>query len=237
MSRCYLCLHETKFPDALLCTNCFCHLQNYQWTSCARCGDFSCAGCQQLSDFTKITSAYAYQDALAHILTLAKADNNLNVQKLFSELFFIPIKNSLRTMLLEEKYDFIMLAPLRKERVFHGSWHPNVFYEEVLSYLYTHELQAEVKAEILYPHFSTKKKKQAFVPSSTREIQKNTDLSLILTIPRENCHSRESGNPGKILLLDDVLTSGKTSLLCQSLCQTQLGGCRWDLFTIFRTPR
>ncbi|MES2614041.1 MAG: phosphoribosyltransferase [Bdellovibrionota bacterium] len=236
-SRCYLCLQETKYKDALLCTNCYCKIQDYQFLACARCGNLSCSGCDELIEFTKVTSLYLYKDTLAHILILAKEDNNINAQKLFTELFFVPVKNSILKLMQSKNYAFIVLSPLRKDRIFHGAWHPNVFYDEVLNYIYEYELPEIQKPQILYPHYSHKKKKQSLIPVAKREKQqKDTNFELIypkiIQLPQY-----EKEEEKKVLLLDDVLTSGETSLLCKRLSQYQISPAVWDLFTIFRAPR
>lgn len=231
-SRCYLCLQKTKYNDALLCTNCYCLLQNYQWLTCARCGNRNCAGCNALSDFSKVTSLYSYKDTLAHILILAKEDNNISAQKVFNELFFVPVKNHLLKILSQENYHFIIIAPLRKDRIFHGAWHPNIFYDEVLQYIYRHELTECIKPQILFPHYSSKKKKQSLLPIERRKT-KNLNLELIYN----NVEFKEESD-SKVLLLDDVLTTGESSLLCKSLSSKIFPLAKeWDLFTILRAPQ
>ena len=231
--RCYLCTQKTKYQDALLCTNCFCHFQSYQWLSCARCGYITCLGCENLSAFNKVTSAYTYKDVLANILILSKEDNNLNAQKVFNELFFIPVKNSLLKMILNENYDFIVVSPLRKERIFHGTWHPNIFYDEILQYIYLHELPENCRPQILYPYYAHKKKKQSLIPIDRREKLEKIGIELIYSnfIPDTLNENR------KILLLDDVLTTGETSILCKTLSSQKISNAIWDLFTILRAPQ
>lgn len=232
-SRCYICLGETKYQDALLCTNCFCQIQDEQWLSCARCGSLSCAGCDKLAEFTKVTSAYFYKNTIANILILSKEDNNKNAQKVFEELFFVPIKNILFEMIVRECYSYIMVSPLRKDRVFYGAWHPNLFYDEVLQYLYLNELKTHNKPQILYPYFTHNKKKQSLIPSKKRE--KNEKQNIQLNLSFENLN--EADEKRKILLLDDVLTTGKTAQTCKKLCDTYFLDFDWHLFTILRAPQ
>lgn len=231
-SRCYLCLGKTKFNDALVCTVCFCRVQDYQWLSCSRCGDSNCSGCSELIEFNSVTCLYSYKDILANILVMSKENNSIWAQKVFHELFFVAAKNTIVNAILLNNYTHIIVSPLRKDRIFYGAWHTNIFYDEVLQYIFTHNMTQEKKPQILFPHYSKYKKKQSLIPFYKRYEQRKMNLELIF-------HEKISvvKEPSKILLLDDVLTTGETSMLCKSLCADKFSNATWDLFTLLRAPK
>ena len=233
-SRCYLCLQKTKFKDSLLCMNCYCQLQDYRWISCARCGDSYCSGCHALSSFVGVHSLYMYKNTMADILVMSKENKNKSMQNVFNELFFVPFKNQLLEMIMKEKFDYIILSPLRRERIFSSSWHPNLFFDEVLDYLFKNELLTKQKPEILTPLYDKKKKKQSWIPTLKRaELNKNKDKQKLIFHNQSEIKLSENKN---ILFIDDVLTTGKTALLCQSLCEKYFLNCSWSLVTLFRAP-
>lgn len=136
---------------------------------------------------------------------------NLNFQLLFEELFFEPIKGQCLEIFARYKYDLVILAPYKIERMFAGFWHPNILFEKVLTSLQN----SGYKFTIISTHYTSKK---------NLDVNWKNDLDT-------------SRSPKKILLCDDVLTTGKSSLIAYDAFQNRIECATWHLFTIFRAPQ
>lgn len=232
-SRCYLCLAKTNQIN--LCLNCFCLAQESRLSSCPRCGEKGCVGCNHLSLFQNVFSLYSYDKIFSYVLDLAKNKSNVNVQELFFHLFFVSLKKFLIRILNEKKYDYIILSPLRRERVFLGSWHPNLFYESVFKKIREDGL-VKHQIKLIIPHFILNKKKQAILSTQKRfQIEQHVKKNQIY-IPKLTLYD-ETINNQSVLLLDDVLTTGKTAILCKEMCESSFQNCSWDLLSLFRTSQ
>lgn len=234
-SSCYFCLSSIKEDLSILCETCFCTAQQYRIEFCARCGIKNCVECNNLSVFSNVESLYSYNKLFSYVLDLAKNKYNTNVQKLFFDLYFIVVKRFFVRKLNEKKYSHIILSPLRKERIFFSSWHVNLFYEEVFSYIIQNNLVG-YDFNLLSPHFVYKKKKQGLMSFEKRlsvhsNVKKNKIYISYLSMYNETINNQN------ILLLDDVLTTGKTAVFSKELCAPYFNNCSWDLFSLFRTPQ
>lgn len=247
-SKCYLCLSTIKHYDSILCTDCFCKIQQYKWALCARCGISNCSGCTCLGAFENIFSLYSYHDVLANVLDLAKNKQNLNSQKLFFDIFFVSAKRFLVQKLNEKRYDYVLLSPLRKERVFSSSWHTNIFFEKVLFFISENKLIL-YELNVISPHFLSKKKQQSILPIEKRIQNHQNFKRMKIHIPNTNLYNQnqhaidslsqcaDSSQKQNILLLDDVLTTGKTALLLKEVCEPFFKACSWDFLSLLRTPQ
>jgi predicted amidophosphoribosyltransferase len=197
---------------------------------CARCGNLSCSGCEAISEFSQVKSLYLYQDLFANILIHSKENDNINTQKVFEELFFIPLKNSIINFISKEGIDCIVISPLRKERILKSSWHPNLFFEKVILHLMEKEFKEKQELHIFYPHYTKPKRKQSLIPSNIRKEKTVIETELLYL----NKFVYENKN---ILLLDDVLTSGESAILCRQLSAEKFPHAKWNLLTILRAPQ
>jgi phosphoribosylpyrophosphate synthetase len=166
---------------------------------------------------------------------LAKNKYNTNVQKLFFDLYFVAMKRFFVKELNEKKYSHVILSPLRKERIFFSSWHVNLFYEEVFSYIIQNNL-VDHDFNLISPHFLYKKKKQGLMSFEKRVSAHSNVKKNEIYISYLNMYDGNINNQN-ILLLDDVLTTGKTALLAKEICDPYFNNCSWDLFSLFRTPQ
>jgi predicted amidophosphoribosyltransferase len=230
--RCYLCLKRTTHKSSILCNSCFCFTQNYQCIACAHCGFSNCAGCKSLNDFDNVTSCYNYQNPLAQIFSLAKDENNKNMQMLFNELFFVPVKNKISSIIKNDNYSHIILSPLRKERILKSSWHTNIFFESVLDYIFTNEIK-EKKPLILYPYYTKNKIKQSLLSNYERHI--NSDKINIKFNENLNIKSELCEKYNQVLFIDDVLTTGQTAIQSKRQIEKIIPNKNWNLFSIFRS--
>lgn len=234
-SRCYLCLAKINQNHINLCLDCFCLAQESRLSSCSRCGKKSCVGCNHLSLFQNVFSLYSYDKIFSYVLDLAKNKSNANVQELFFHLFFVSLKKFLIRILNEKKYDYIILSPLRRERVFLGSWHPNLFYESVFKKIMEDDCVHQ-HIKLISPHFIFNKKKQAILSAQKRfQIEPHVKKNQIY-IPKLTLYD-ETINNQSVLLMDDVLTTGKTAILSKEMCESSFQNCSWDLLSLFRTSQ
>lgn len=235
LHRCYLCLDQIEQSNVNVCLNCFCLAQESKLSICSRCGKIDCAGCNDLPMFRNVFSLYSYHKMFSCVLDLSKNKSNVNAQEVFFHLFFVSVRKSLIKILNEKRYDYVILSPLRKERIFSGSWHPNFFYKSVFQYMIENKC-IDDHIKLISPHFILNKKKQAILSSKERlKIQSHVKKNQIY-IPKLTLYD-ETINNQSVLLLDDVLTTGKTAILSKEMCQSSFQNCSWDLLSLFRTSQ
>jgi len=211
LNSCFLCLRAKEYKERMVCSTCYSSFENYKFYSCPRCSKFSCSGCYALKEFESIYCLYTYNTVFSKIIVNAKDKFNINFQKLFEELFYIPIKEFLLEILLHKSYDAIILSPYRKTRIYHGYWHPNIFFEKIFAKI-SREIQFTKFPNIYSTHY--KNKQEVYWKYTTTKSKKQT-----------------------LLVCDDVLTSGKSSLRCNTALSKYFIDSQWDLFTIFRSPQ
>lgn len=206
-------------------------MQELRWTDCPRCGVKQCEGCSELSQFERVEAAYTYRDPLAEILIQAKDKLNISAQKLFFDVFFIPIKQILVPLIHQKRYTHVIFSPLRKERILFSSWHSHFLYEELFNSILKQKLLFS-PPKILMPSFTHKRPKQATIPTERRQrpIKQSSPLFFHNQKPELTPDSR-------VLLLDDVLTTGQTALFCKESCDEMFTPCSWDFFALLRAPR
>lgn len=212
INPCFICLKQKQNPDLMLCSECVAQFDKYKFYSCPRCSYFDCTGCSKLNEFRTIFCLYTYNNQFSKIIVNAKDKFNLNYKTIFYEIFYEPVKKLFLDIFTHHKYDYILLAPYKKERIFYGLWHPNLLFEKILNEI---KIQSELNFEIISPHFQNVRKTEIFI---------------------SNNFTQKISHP-KILLCDDVLTTGKTAILTQKAGQEIFKNVTWDLLTIFRAPQ
>lgn len=210
---CFFCLKTKENQNHMLCQRCVILFAEYKFYCCPRCSKFDCSGCTNLSEFNSIFAIYSYNSIISKIIAGAKDKFNMHFQEIFEEIFFLPVKHELAQILSHKDYHLIILSPYRKSRMFHGFWHPNLFFEKIFL-----ELKKDFHFEILTPHY--------------RNYKSNT-----VCFPRNFLNKSSFEN---ILLCDDVLTTGTSALKSFHAINKNFETSHiknWDLFTIFRSPQ
>lgn len=174
---------------------------------------------------------------MPEILVLAKDKNDYNARLLFYEMFFEITKNYITGILREREYDYIVLPTLRKERVLNSYWHPADFFESVFKLLLTESTNKNHNFKILKPILLKKSLKQALIPSNKRLhfLDNFKYQKIFLDINQINKMDRNIDS--RILILDDVLTSGETASNIKKLLEIYLQSTNWDLLTLFRSEQ
>jgi predicted amidophosphoribosyltransferase len=223
---CHCCIEKSHF----ICQKCSSYFLSYRYEQCARCGQEDCSlMCENLIEFTNVWSLFKYQKELADILTLSKDNDNINAQRLLKEILGKPVSTFLLEKIQEHQYTDIVFSPLRRERIFYGPWHSHLFLDNILKFL---KNNYNFTFCLHHPHFLNTRKRQARLEKSERfpaEIQ----LEKIFFVNQDIL--LETTQKKRILLLDDVLTTGNTAQSTYYFLQEHTAFECFDLFTIFRS--
>lgn len=235
--RCYLCKFKINDHYFFLCKRCHFRLSKLNWIFCARCGTEDCYGCEKLKEFENVFSIMSYSSGIPEILVLAKDNNDYNAQLLFYNMFFILTKNYFKELLNKNDYDYIVFPALRRERVLNSNWHPLVFFEEILQSVKMEAILPQNNFTILRPLLLKKSIRQALVPSKMRS--EKPVYFKEQKIFFQNSEQMEDGfkKAKRILLVDDVLTSGETSINIKKLLEEKIKCEKWELLTLFRSQQ
>ena len=232
--RCYLCFNLSKYCHNLLCEKCYHKISKLHWINCVRCGHENCYGCERLIEFDKVFSILPYSSGIPEILVLAKDQNSYNAQLLFYEMFFLRTKNYLKKIIIRENYNCIVLPTLRRERILTSHWHPIIFFDDVLKSIKLDFINKHNSFNILQTHFLKKSLRQALIPSKIRNKCfgdfKEQEIFIQNFANENNCLNDLHG----VLILDDVLTTGETSIGIKKILSRDLKCENWGLLTLFR---
>lgn len=231
--RCYICLSKINCLDEFLCNNCKDKLQLLHWSNCARCGTSHCYGCENLIEFNNVDSLFCYSSGLPEILVLAKDKNDYNMKLLFYKMFFNEIRNYLIKLFQNRIYDYIIMPALRRERILNHIWHPVDIFDDVLMTLKKENLQFNYY--IYRPILLNKIVKQTFIPSNKRLKKTNKIDDQNVFFQSINKKKYNLNSESRILIFDDVLTTGETVLRIKKAFEKNISQGHWDLLTLFRT--
>lgn len=240
LKRCFICFRTKYNLNGFACESCLSKLDNLRFYSCIRCGLDNCLGCQKLIEFKKVFTLYIYSNGIPELLLLAKESNNAFYINLFNNLFYLECKNFLSNLTINYKYNYIILPVLKQERILNSSWHPTNLFYDIFTEIFAEikEFRFDTNNIVLLPSQFTKKlKKQSLVPKKNRDHNykdfelKNIYFDLKLL---KNFDSKISN---KILILDDVLTSGQTALMMQKYFSNFFPSTEWHFFSLFRSPQ
>jgi predicted amidophosphoribosyltransferase len=231
---CYICHNKINASDALICNDCFDKLTKISWTYCGRCGNHKCYGCDNLKQFSNVINVLIYAHGLPELLVQAKDQNDQNAQYVFNHFFYNIVLEKLKIIMEKFEYNYILLPPLRKERILNSQWHPVIFLENIINTILKSN-NFSYMPQILSPIFNFSFYRQAYVPSKTRilTVNKYNDKKYVKIFTDSDFNTKKQ-NVKRILLLDDVLTTGNTLTTVKEKLEENITADFWDVFTIFR---
>lgn len=235
--RCFLCFVTNHKQKGFVCDKCLVSLEQLKCYFCLRCGKKNCLGCHKISEFQSLYSLYSYSSGLAEILLLAKEQNNFVYRKLFYDLFFASCKKYLTTLFFKEKYHHVILPILKKERILYSSWHPAEFFYDVFVNILKNLDEENKKTILLQPRFIKKLKKQSLLPKKSRNETSITAQLKKNMLDTQFLQNVEIFAGKKILILDDVLTTGQTAIMMKKNLEMFFIDCEWHFFSLLRSPQ
>ena len=233
--NCYLCISKMNSQLGFLCEKCRVRLNKLIWVNCARCGKDECYGCEQLNAFENVFSIMPYSSGIPEILVLAKDKNDYNAQLLFYNMFFDITKNYVKEILRKESYEYIVLPILRRERILNSYWHPLIFFEEIFQNIKMELINKQNNINILRPMLINKSLRQAMIPSKKRLEYSMKSKNQKVYFKRSENEKVDNDKVNKILLVDDVLTTGETAMRTKKMIEGSVNCEKWGLFTLFRS--
>ncbi|WGL58721.1 hypothetical protein QEJ31_09285 [Pigmentibacter sp. JX0631] len=235
--RCFLCFQTEYKLSGIVCENCIYKLDKLKFYSCIRCGLKNCLGCQRLIEFKKIFTLYTYSNGIPEVLLLAKEKNDTFYIKLFKDLFYAECKNFLENLLFIHKYNYILLPVLKQERILNSSWHPANLFFEIFTEIFEKSDFMDNNIVLLPSQFTSRLFKQSLIPQKNRENSyKKFELKNVY-FDQNLIKNYDIKNSNKILILDDVLTSGQTALMMQKSFLNYFPRAEWHFFSLFRSPQ
>lgn len=227
---CQLC--ETP-STRLACDTCRKRILKHRWHGCARCGRLACDGCSHLRSFSRVRSLYTLQNVFAKWVSSAKDANQDWSIQLFEDVFIEPFKEIVYQTTVSLSVDYIVLAPFRISRLVDKPWHPILCLFDKMC------LDERFQKTIAGIYIGTHREnfKMAHLKTSTRNNETLTQGFPSLVWDTVKFQERRVAN--RILIIDDVLTSGTTAKRCQTaqFPFEHHEKTDWLLQTLFRTPQ
>lgn len=226
MNSCFICKNKQLFT---VCLGCYQGLLDKRYLGCARCGSNSCSYCSSLISFSSVTSLFSFQGEMANLVNSAKNRKELWAQMLFTALFKTIFTSEVRKF----SADLIVYAPVRVRRLQTSPWHP-IF-----------EMQHWInKTDSQIPKlcgYLVENTRQSSRSSEERFFEmKNDTVKKPIFYSWEETKQLQEKKTKKILLIDDVLTTGQSVSAVRKKCQEEFAlpeDSQWHLFTLFRTPQ
>lgn len=194
---------------------------SFAWHGCPRCGAGHCPGCTHLPEFGRVESLLAFRGKAAEIVHSAKYQQWSPAILLLEALLVSALRVTLARIIREEDISHVFFAPLRRNRLLEGTWHPLLLIDHALESLPS-------------PHVT-----KVFSGTDQKQSQASTPRADRLRHPSRAGRIRFSTLPRhavRALFVDDILTTG-SSLRNLHAAATQT--CTLEsatVFTIFRTP-
>lgn len=227
---CYFCRSE-GFLGLGVCAPCHSRiLRTCRFEGCGRCGKSGCVGqCGRLRGFMCVRAPFRLDAPLASLLTDAKDNDAPHAQSAFESLFAESCTREIDALVRTWGVTHISFCALRLARILKGGWHPI----QVLASS-SEKAVGPQSVRILDPCLSFQFR-QATTPSHRRDARlrrRETSADLQTAV------RAEPGSERRLLVLDDVLTSGESAFRsCAALTRKWGPFDRFLLFSILRTPR
>lgn len=227
---CQICENKSEFS---ICLKCKGELLKHRWLGCARCGRIACEGCSHLPSFSRVRSSFVLQSLFAKWLSTAKDANDDWAITTFEQTFLANFCETICRVVVTYDIDYLVLMPFRLNRLVTKPWHPNLA-------LFDRFCSDEILRRHLVGIFMgthSEDQKIAHVASATRTENENQNAFPYLVWDGPSVTKLNEAR--RVLIIDDVLTSGTSALRCQksNLPFTISPSTDWLLHTIFRTPR
>ncbi len=203
---CTICKALT-LEDATICYNCINDLEFSSEDSCEKCslpfdfeveGKVECAKCVlEQPKFDKAFYLFAYKTSGKHLIHNFKYYDQLHLAKFFTKLL------AKRFHKIIENCDYIIPIPMHKKKL------QKRFFNQTS--ILANYIAKEFKKKVL--HDALIKLKNS-TPQS--ELNKNERINNTKNLYLLNDNCRQLINAKKVILIDDVLTTGSTILTCSS---------------------
>jgi predicted amidophosphoribosyltransferase len=227
-----------------VCENCRAAFKLQDFEGCVRCGKRNCIGaaCGKLQIFAGVETLVSYVEPYTSLIQFAKIEQRVWAQNALRDLFSEKIVDRLSEIIVKHQITHCHLVPISVWRIFSLKWHTNQLFLLAFAKMNQRKLCTvpELKCEISFSIFKSSSR-SAF---SRGEAIKNKPTCEHLSAQGQNVSVESTAHLNvarRVLILDDVLTSGGTVLAFVEKLKKDLDaqvpiGSEFFLLTLMRSP-
>ena len=232
---CLLCQKRFRTQEGeICCFSCYLLLQKLRFLGCVSCGSQNAdhPPCGVLyPEIDASFSIYSFQEPLSSLLNLAKNENIPDAVHFLEDFLYVVLRYELVELVKKYSYDTIVLAPLTQKRIFQYNWHPLFLTEKIIKSVINNQDNNVFCVD------NKKKTKQSRLTLLERKSQRISFENSVLEIKLKERLKEGKSQISKVLIIDDVMTSGQTLQQLGSFIKYFTPVEFVHTFTIFRTPQ
>jgi predicted amidophosphoribosyltransferase len=145
-------------------------------------------------------------------------------QWLIEDLSCVYLASEAKLIVAREQISHIIVAPLRRERVVRGGWHPSFLLEKAC---------ALSGAKIIVPTIRGVERQAVFSAIAREKRVAKQSPQLLYPHISNLCQENVTG----VLFVDDVITTGGSAQRARQIMPENFQKVPWHILSIFRSPR